>query len=46
MIAAKHRGDLAGAEALLARLEALCSFGCAEAEELRRWVSAARAGSS
>jgi hypothetical protein len=27
---------------MLARLDALCSFGCAEAEELRRWIDAAR----
>ncbi len=36
-----ERGDLAGAErmlARLARLESLCSFGCAEADELRRWI--------
>jgi tetratricopeptide (TPR) repeat protein len=37
-----ERGDLAGAEAMLARLETLCRFGCAEAEELRRWIDAAR----
>jgi tetratricopeptide (TPR) repeat protein len=38
-----ERGDLAGAEAMLSRLETLCRFGCAEAEELRRWIDAARA---
>jgi tetratricopeptide (TPR) repeat protein len=37
-----ERGDIAGARAMLARLDALCSFGCAEAEELRRWIDAAR----
>jgi tetratricopeptide (TPR) repeat protein len=38
-----ERGDLAGAEAMLARLDTMCRFGCAEAEELRRWIDAARA---
>ena len=33
-----ERGDLAGARANLARLEAICRFGCYEAEELRRWI--------
>lgn len=33
-----ERGDLAGARAHLARLEAICRFGCYEAEELRRWI--------
>jgi Flp pilus assembly protein TadD len=37
-----QRGDLAGARAMLARLEAQCAFGCAEAEELRRWIDAGR----
>jgi tetratricopeptide (TPR) repeat protein len=32
------RGDLVGARAMLGRLEAQCAFGCAEAEELRRWI--------
>jgi Flp pilus assembly protein TadD len=41
-----ERGDLAGAEAMLARLDELCGFGCAEAEELRRWIGDARAGRS
>ncbi|HUZ12269.1 MAG TPA: tetratricopeptide repeat protein [Caulobacteraceae bacterium] len=31
-------GDTAGARAMLARLDGACSFGCAEAEELRRWI--------
>ena len=35
-----ERGDMAGARALLARLETACRFGCAEAEELRRWIDA------
>ncbi len=33
-----ERGDMAGARTMLARLETLCSFGCAEADELRRWI--------
>ncbi|HWJ70218.1 MAG TPA: tetratricopeptide repeat protein [Sphingobium sp.] len=39
------RGDMAGARALLARLETLCSFGCAEADELRRWIDGTHIGS-
>lgn len=35
-----ERGDLAGAKRMLARLDSICTFGCAEAEELRRWVEA------
>jgi tetratricopeptide (TPR) repeat protein len=31
-------GDMTGARVLLARLDTACSFGCAEAEELRRWI--------
>jgi hypothetical protein len=23
---------------MLARLDAICAYGCAEAEELRRWI--------
>ena len=41
-----ERGDFAGARAMLARLDTLCRFGCAEAEELRRWSDAAGAPSS
>ena len=33
------RGDLAGARVMLARLDAQCGFGCAEAEDLRRWIA-------
>ena len=33
-----ERGDLAGARAMLARLDSICSFGCAESDELRRWI--------
>jgi tetratricopeptide (TPR) repeat protein len=35
-----ERGDMAGARHMLAKLDSLCTFGCAEAEELRRWVDA------
>ncbi|MDB5429082.1 MAG: hypothetical protein JWP35_198 [Caulobacter sp.] len=34
------RGDLPGARKLLARLDDLCPYGCAEANTLRRWVDA------
>lgn len=37
-----ERGDLAGARVMLARLDRICAYGCAEAEELRRWVDAGR----
>jgi Flp pilus assembly protein TadD len=37
-----ERGDLAGARRMLARLDRACRFGCAEAEELRRWIDAGR----
>jgi tetratricopeptide (TPR) repeat protein len=37
-----ERGDMAGARVLLARLETLCTFSCAEEQELRRWVDAGR----
>ena len=33
-----QQGDMTGARAMLARLDTACSFGCAEAEELRRWI--------
>lgn len=41
-----ERGDLEGAERMLARLEASCDFGCAEADELRRWIDSARSRAS
>lgn len=41
-----ERGDLEGAERMLARLEAGCDFGCPEADELRRWIEAARSRAS
>jgi len=31
-------GDLPAARALLARIDRQCAFGCAEAEDLRRWI--------
>jgi tetratricopeptide (TPR) repeat protein len=34
-----ERGNVAGAKAHLARLDALCGFGCNEADELRRWIA-------
>jgi tetratricopeptide (TPR) repeat protein len=33
-----ERGDMTGAKQMLAKLDNLCTFGCAEADELRRWV--------
>jgi tetratricopeptide (TPR) repeat protein len=41
-----ERGDIAGAERMLAKLERSCDFGCAEADELRRWIQAARSRAS
>ena len=35
-----ERGDLPGAKAMLAKLDNWCTFGCAEADELRRWIAA------
>jgi tetratricopeptide (TPR) repeat protein len=35
-----ERGDIAGARAMLAKLERQCQFGCIEAEDLRRWIDA------
>jgi tetratricopeptide (TPR) repeat protein len=37
-----ERGDIAGARRMLAKLENACSFGCAQADELRRWIAAAK----
>jgi Flp pilus assembly protein TadD len=34
------RGDIKGARVMLARLDKLCAYGCADAEELRRWIDA------
>ena len=33
-----ERGDMIGAKQMLAKLDKICTFGCAEAEELRRWI--------
>jgi tetratricopeptide (TPR) repeat protein len=33
-----ERGDMAGARRMLAKLETVCSFGCVETEDLRRWI--------
>ena len=41
-----ERGDLAGARKMLARLDAICTFGCAEADELRKWIREKRGSSS
>ena len=41
-----ERGDLAGARVMLAKLDLICAYGCAEAEELRRWVDAGHEPSS
>jgi tetratricopeptide (TPR) repeat protein len=38
-----ERGDKAGAKQMLADLETTCTFGCAEADELRRWIDAGHA---
>ncbi len=35
-----ERGDMAGAKQMLAKLDRICAYGCAEAEELRRWIDA------
>lgn len=35
-----ERGDMDGAKVMLARLDRSCAYGCAEAEELRRWIDA------
>ena len=32
------KGDTAGARAMLVKLDTVCSYGCAEAEELRLWI--------
>jgi len=34
-------GNMQAAKKQLAKLEKICSFGCEEAEELRRWITAA-----
>jgi len=32
------KGDMAGARAMLARLDQVCTYGCAEAVELKLWI--------
>ena len=32
-------GDMAGAKAMLSRLDRVCVYGCVEAEDLRRWIA-------
>jgi Flp pilus assembly protein TadD len=34
-----EQGDLSGAKKLLAKLDSVCTYGCAEQEELRRWIA-------
>lgn len=41
-----ERGDLAGAKAHLAKLEAICGFGCHEVDELGRWIAEGRSSAS
>jgi tetratricopeptide (TPR) repeat protein len=41
-----ERGDLAGARQMLSKLDRVCRFGCAEADELRRWIVAAKPAAS
>lgn len=33
-----ERGDVTGARRMLARLDSICTFGCAQSDELRRWI--------
>ncbi len=40
------RGDIAGARRMLAKLETTCHFGCAQEDELRRWIVAGKPPSS
>jgi tetratricopeptide (TPR) repeat protein len=41
-----ERGDVAGAKMHLAKLEAICGFGCHEVDELRRWIAEGRSFAS
>ena len=41
-----ERGDVAGAKAHLAKLEAICGFGCHEVDELKRWIVEGRLSAS
>ena len=35
-----ERGNIPGAKVLLTKLDAMCTFGCFEADELRSWIAA------
>ena len=37
-----EKGDLVGARQMLAKLQTLCTFGCAEEDSLRRWIDAGK----
>jgi len=41
-----ERGDVVGARHMLAKLETTCHFGCAQSDELRRWIVAGKQPSS
>lgn len=41
-----ERGHLIGAQRMLVKLENSCGFGCAQADELRRWILAAKSKAS
>ena len=41
-----ERGDRAGAAKMLAKLERICTFGCAEADELRSWIETGSSSAS
>lgn len=41
-----ERRDFTGAKSMLSRLDSICTFGCAEADELRRWIKDGHAPSS
>lgn len=41
-----ERGNIQGAKALLGKLDRVCTFGCAEADELRQWIKDGRDPSS
>lgn len=41
-----ERGDMTGAQRMLTKLDVACDFGCAEADELRRWIANGRADAS
>ena len=41
-----ERGNIVGANALLGKLDRVCTFGCAEADELRQWIKDGRDPSS